>query len=275
MFGFALWDARRRRLMLARDRLGIKPLHYAIETDGLFFGSEVKSILMSGRIERQVDVLSMQDLLTIGWVLAPKTLFSRIRQLPPGYYLFYQTGSLSIHKYWDLNFPLPGEFMPSRSEGEWAESLRAKLEESVRIHLRSDVPVGAWLSDGIDSSSITGLMSRLTDHPIQTFSLAFENPQYDEVGRQKILKDFPGYNLSHKQTICTKDDFTLLPKAIWHCEDPFPAGAAIGRMVLSQLASKNLKVVLVGEGSDEVIHGSGHINYYTHLRNCHFFSGVS
>jgi asparagine synthase (glutamine-hydrolysing) len=255
MFGFALWDASRRRLMLARDRLGIKPLHYSLSAEGLFFGSEQKSILMSGRIERQIDILAMEELLNAGWVSMPRTLFRRIRQLRPGYYLLYQDGSVSIHKYWDLHFPVPGEFSSERNEGKWAESFRAKLEETVQIHLRSDVPVGAWLSAGVDSSSVAGLMSRLSNHSVQTFTLAFENPQFDEIGQQKILSDFPAYNFSHKQTICTKDDFELFPKAIWHCEDPFPAGATIPRMLLARLAANDVKVVLVGEGSDEVLGG--------------------
>jgi asparagine synthase (glutamine-hydrolysing) len=255
MFGFALWDARRRRLMLARDRLGIKPLLYALKNDSLFFGSELKSILVSGSIEREIDVLALKDLFTVGFVLAPNTLFSGIRQLLPGHYILYQDGTFSIHKYWDLHFPLPGEDIPHLSAQGWAESLRAKLEESVRIHLRSDVPVGAWLSAGVDSSSVVSLMCRLSNHPIQTFSLAFENPWYDEVSRQKILKDFPGYNLSNQQAICTTNDFELFPKAVWHCEDPFLLGIGIARMLLSQLASTKVKVVLTGEGSDEIFGG--------------------
>ena len=201
MFGFALWDARRRRLMLARDRLGIKPLLYSLGTNGLFFGSEYKSILVSGRIERQIDVLAMKDLFTMGFVLAPKTLFIGICRLLPGHYLLYQDGALSIHKYWDLRFPASGEVQSRRSAQEWAEALRVKLEESVRIHLRSDVAVGAWLSAGVDSSSVVSLMSSLTHRPIQTFTLAFENPRFDEVNRQKILKDFTDYHLSNEQRV--------------------------------------------------------------------------
>lgn len=255
MFGFALWDARRRRLMLARDRLGIKPLLYSLGTNGLFFGSEYKSIHVSGRIEPQIDVLAMKDLFTVGFVLAPKTLFSRIRQLLPGNYILYQDGTFSIHKYWDLHFPLIGEYKPRLSAQEWGESLRAKLEESVRIHLRSDVPVGAWLSAGVDSSSVVSLMSSLTHRPVQTFSLAFENPRFDEVSQQKILTDFEGYHLSNQKAVCTANDFKLLPKAVWHCEDPSTLGVGIARMLLSQLASKNVKVVLTGEGSDEIFGG--------------------
>jgi len=161
MFGFALWDSRHRKLMLARDRLGIKPLFYALEDNGLFLGSELKSILMSGEIEREIDVYALKDLFTIGFVQAPKTLFSKIRRLLPGHYLLYQDGTLSIHQYWDLRFPASGEDQPKRSAQECAELLRSKLEESVRIHLRSDVPVGARLSGGIDSSEVVSLMSQL------------------------------------------------------------------------------------------------------------------
>jgi asparagine synthase (glutamine-hydrolysing) len=138
------------------------------------------------------------------------------------------------------------------SAGEWAEALRAKLEESVRIHLRSDVPVGAWLSAGIDSSAVVSLMSRFTNDPVETFTLAFEHPGFDEVRRQKILKDFDGYNLSNRQSVFTVRHFDLIPKAVWHCEDPVALGTGMSRMVLSQLASENVKVVLTGEGSDEV-----------------------
>jgi len=129
MFGFALWDSRHRKLMLARDRLGIKPLFYALEDNGLFLGSELKSILMSGEIEREIDVYALKDLFTIGFVQAPKTLFSKIRRLLPGHYLLYQDGTSSIHKYWDLHFPTLYEDTTNRSPVEWVEALRAKLEE--------------------------------------------------------------------------------------------------------------------------------------------------
>lgn len=252
MFGFALWDSRHRRLMLARDRLGIKPLLYALGNDGLFFGSELKSILMSGNVERQIDVHALTDVFTVGFVLGSKTLFTRIRRLLPGYYLLYENGILSTHRYWDIRFPTAEGEMRRMSGDDWAEGLRAKLEESVRIHLRSDVPVGAWLSAGIDSSSVVSLMSHMTDRPVQTFTLAFENPKFDEVRRQKILKDFSGYNLPNTQALFTAEHFDLLPKAIWHCEDPVALGIGASRMVLSQLSAQNVKVVLTGEGSDEI-----------------------
>ncbi len=256
MFGFALWDARRRRLMLARDRLGIKPLLYALQPDGgLVFGSELNSILMAGTIQRQVDVRALGDLFTLGFILGPKTLFTTIRRVLPGHYLLYQDGDLSIHQYWDLRFPPLGEDPPPRSANEWAELLRAKLEESVRIHLQSDVPMGAWLSGGIDSSAVVGLMSRMTDRPVQTFTLAFENPDFDEVSGQRSLSDFAEYHLSNQRAVCTIRDFELLPKAVWHSGDPHITTAEIPRMLLSHLASKSVKVVLTGEGSDEAFGG--------------------
>jgi asparagine synthase (glutamine-hydrolysing) len=255
MFGFALWDARRRRLMLARDRLGIKPLHYAVSHDGLFFGSEYKSILVAADIDRTMDVRALKDIFTIGYVLAPKTLFGAIRQVLPGHYLLYQEGTVSTHQYWDAYFPGAGDEIPHRTADQWAEALKAKLEETVRIHLRSDVPVGAWLSAGIDSSAVVGLASRILNRPIQTFSLAFENPDFDEVSTQKVLADFPAFNLSNQRVVCRTEDVTLLPQAVWHGEDPRASGTEIPRLMLAHLAGQHVKVVLTGEGSDEVFGG--------------------
>lgn len=254
MFGWALWDANRRMLMLARDRFGIKPLSYAFTGDAVLFGSEMKSILMAGGIERELDVHALHELFAIGFVLAPKTLFRSIRRLLPGHYLLFQDGKLSIHRYWDLRFPVGGEEQ-RRSAGEWTELLRAKLQESVRLHLRSDVPVGAWLSAGIDSSAIVSMMSQMTKIPIQTFSLSFKNRGFDEVRRQKILKDYPEYRLTNRQYMCTTEDFESFPKAIWHHEDANPSGIMIPRTLLSELAGRDVKVVLTGEGSDEVFGG--------------------
>ncbi len=170
MFSFAIWDSRHRRLMLARDRFGIKPLSYAITPGALFFGSEYKAILASGCIERQVDAGAMKELFAVGFVLAPKTLLSTIRRLPPAHYLLYENGRLTIQRYWDLCFPSIGEEGPRRSAQEWADAVRAKLEESVRLHLRSDVPLGSlfkqWnrfkCSGGIDEPTRSRILCRLS-----------------------------------------------------------------------------------------------------------------
>ena len=255
MFGLAIWDSRRRRLMLARDRFGIKPLSYAITPDALFFGSEFKAFLASGCIERQVDAAAMKELFATGFILAPKTLLSSIRRLPPAHLLIYENARLTIQRYWDLHFPSIGEEGPRRSAQEWAEAVRAKLEESVRLHLRSDVRLGSYLSSGIDSSAVAGLMSRGASDPVHTFSVAFEDPVYNEIGPNKILSDFGGYNLLNHITTCSTNDFNLLNKVLWHREDPNLATGGIPHMLLAKLAAQHVKVVLTGEGSDEVFGG--------------------
>lgn len=255
MFAFALWDARERRLMLARDRFGIKPLHYAVTTDGLFFGSESKAILASEQIERALNVQALDDVFTIGFVLTPKTFFRAIHRLPHAHYLLYQGGTVSLHRYWEAHFPVLGEDVPPLSPHQWAERVREKLEESVHLHLRSDVPVGAWLSPGLDSSAVTAFMHRLLDRPVQTFTLAFADPTVDEVRHHKLLSEFPSYRLQNHQFRCTVDDIACLPQAMWHGEDPHTGGTDISRLLLAKLSAGSLKVVLTGEGSDEVFGG--------------------
>jgi asparagine synthase (glutamine-hydrolysing) len=255
MFGFALWDARRRRLMLARDRFGIKPLHYAEAKDGIYFGSEQKSILIADRVERDIDIYSLQDLFTIGFVTSPKTLFTKIRRLLPGHYLLYENGHCAIHRYWQLDSLLCSDGGPKMSVDDWVEALREQLEESVRMHMRSDVPVGGWMSPGVDSSGVVSLMSRYTSQPVQTFTIAFEHPEFDETATQKTLERYPGYALSNRQVVCNRKHFDLFPKGLWHCEDPSASGVGIPHLVLAEAASTSVKVVLTGEGADEVFGG--------------------
>jgi asparagine synthase (glutamine-hydrolysing) len=255
MFSFAIWDSRHRRLMLARDRFGIKPLSYAITPGGLMFASEYKAILASGDIERQVDAGAMKELFAVGFVLAPKTLLRTIRRLLPAHYLLYEHGRLGIQRYWDLCFPPVGEEGPRRPTHEWADAVHAKLEESVHLHLRSDVPLGSYLSSGIDSSAVAALMSRRVPDPVQTFSVAFEDPLYNEIGPNKILSDYAGYALLNRITTCTAADFNLLPRIIWHREDPNLSSGGIPHMLLARLAAQHIKVVLTGEGSDEIFGG--------------------
>ncbi len=255
MFSCAIWDAGHRRLMLARDRFGIKPLCYAITADALFFGSELKAILASGCLGRQVDAGAMKELFSVGFILAPKTLLRAVRRLPPAHYLLYENGRSTIRRYWDLSFPAVGETGPRRSDREWADAVGDKLGESVRLHLRSDVPLGSYLSSGIDSSAVAGLMSRRGPDPVRTFSVAFEDPGYDEIGPNKILAGYPGYDLLNQTTTCTTADFDLLPKVIWHREDPNLSAGCIPHMLLAELAAQQVKVVLTGEGSDEIFGG--------------------
>jgi asparagine synthase (glutamine-hydrolysing) len=255
MFGLALWDARRRRLVLARDRLGIKPVHYAITADGLFFGSEQKAILASGAVEPNPDLQSLRQLLSYGRIIAPRTIVSGIRRLPAGHTLTWSEGRVDIRQYWEATFPARDAYDRSVTEQEWADGLREKLTECVKLHLRSDVPLGAWLSAGIDSSSVTALMSRLVPPPVQTFTLRFEDPAFDELRDQKGLDDYPEYGLAGHRIFCRHVDMQRLPKAIWHAEDTLLGGVEIGRLMVAQATAAHVKVVLTGEGSDEILGG--------------------
>jgi asparagine synthase (glutamine-hydrolysing) len=256
MFAFALWDSNKRRLFLARDRLGIKPLFYSIGKDGtLYFASEQKSILSANSTGRDVDPRAFHDLFTFGFALTPRTFFRRIQQVPPGHYLLYKDGQASVKQYWDLSFP-EKDFRKHYSEDFWSEALLDKLKEVVRIHMRSDVPVGAWLSGGIDSSAIVSLMREVTQNPIQTFSLAFENqPDYDEVSNQKTLDQFPGFEAPNERVVFKKEHFDLFFKTLWHDENPTTSATRLARMALSKASGRQFKVVLTGEGSDEIFGG--------------------
>lgn len=257
MFAFALWDKTNRRLMLARDRLGIKPLYYATSPDGLCFGSEIKPILLSGWVKPQMDARALGDLMAFGFGLGPQTMFAGVSQLLPGHYMLCHDGQITQRRYWRVDFGPARELATGADADVWAEALLEKLGESVRLHLRSDVPVGAWLSAGIDSSAVTALASRLTGRPIRTFSLAFENPDYDEVSRQKTLADFPQYNIVNQRVQCGSKDFELLPKVLWHAENVSSAATELLQWILAKAAAQQVKVVLTGEGSDELLGGYG------------------
>ncbi len=257
MFAFALWDEKKRQLMLARDRLGIKPLCYALAAQGtLYFGSEMKSILIADGVERSIDPRAFNDLFSLGFVLAPKTLFATIKRLPPAHYLLYRNGRFTLHRYWRLSFPEQGKPGVRFSASDWAEALREKIEESVKIHLAGDVPIGAWLSGGVDSSAIVSLMTRYASKPVQTFSLAFkEHNRLDEITGKKTLADFPEYPIVNDRVEFKQHHFDLFPKYLWHREEPVSSVVGLCQMVLSEMTSKSVKVVLTGEGADEAFGG--------------------
>ncbi len=257
MFSFALWDAPRRRLMLARDRFGIKPLVYATRPHGVWFASEAKAILAAGVAGGGADPWAIDDLFRFGFVAGPHTLFSDIKRLPPAHFALYQGGKLSLSRYWTMPEHAGHRALKA---AEWAEALRAKLEESVRMHLRSDVPVGAWLSPGVDSSAVTSLAMRRLGRAMPTFTLAFEDPEIDETRRFPTLNTYAGYGTPNHPAWCGADSFALLPKAIWHMEEPTAWCVEIPRMLLAEAAAGEVKVVLTGEGSDEIFGG------YLHFR---------
>jgi asparagine synthase (glutamine-hydrolysing) len=252
MFAFALWDSARRRLWLVRDRLGIKPLHYALSRDGLYFGSEIKAILAAGWAARELDVRALDELFAFGFVLDPRTLFRSVRRLGAGQWLLYEGGHVTLHRYWRYgDVPVSEDRVGPRV---WTERLRDKLEETVRLHLRADVPVGAWLSGGIDSSAVVSLARKLVG-PLPTFTLAFDDAAFDETRGQRTLDRIPGYELPNERVPCDRRALERYPEALWHTETP--AGGVLGllRLLLSEAAARRVKVVLTGEGADEALGG--------------------
>lgn len=256
MFAFALWDVSRRRLLLARDRLGIKLLDYVVTAEGLSFASEAKALLAAGRIDPRIDPRAVGQLLTLGFVQSPRTFFLDVRRLEPGHWMTYEGGRIDLRRYWDVPLTPRGE-RPRRSASEWSEGLREKLDEAVRLHLRSDVPVAAWLSGGIDSSAIAALACRHRERPLRAISLEFEDPDADEVGKLPTLAAFPGFDIDVTAIGCGLRDMALLPAAVWHAEEPTGKGLEIPRLLLARATAAHGKVVLTGEGADEVLAGYG------------------
>ncbi len=252
MFAFALWDSARRRLWLVRDRLGIKPLHYALTTEGLFFGSEIKAILAAGRTARDLDVRALDDLFVFGFVPDPRTLLRAVRRLGAGEWLLYEGGHVTRRRYWRYGDVAVGEDRVS-ARG-WAERLRDKLEETVRLHLRADVPVGAWLSGGIDSSAVVSLARKLVG-PLPTFTLVFDDAAFDETRGQRTLDRVPGYELPNERVPCDRRVLERYPEALWHTETPAAGVLGLLRLLLSEAAARHVKVVLTGEGADEALGG--------------------
>ena len=254
MFGLAVWDDRRKRLLLARDRPGIKPLCYAQTPDALYFASEVKSLLPVAAVARDADAEAILDVLRFGFVRCPRTGLRAVHRLLPGHLAVYEQGRLTVRPYWTYRFPAAGG-EPRRPASQWAEALREQLSESVRLHLRSDVPVGTWLSGGIDSSAVTALMCRALDAPVPAFTIRFPDRAHDEFGRQFTLLDDPALRLVPHALHCPDQALQRVPEAIWWAESPMAVATAIPRLMLADLTTRHVKVVLAGEGADEVLGG--------------------
>jgi asparagine synthase (glutamine-hydrolysing) len=253
MFAFAIWDGRRRQLFIARDRLGIKPLYYAQVGKSLVFGSEIKSILQHPQVQARLDIGSLSHYLSLKYVPAPQTMFSDVLSLPPGHFLICNEAGLSVRPYWDLSFTNPSN--GHRSEAEYAQQLEDLLRESVRIRLRSDVPFGAFLSGGVDSSTVVALMSQLLDEPVKTFSVGFQaNGVSDELPyARRVAGQFQTDH--HEIVVCAQDFIDLAEEIIWHLDQPIADQATIATYMVSKLAARHVKMVLTGEGGDELFAG--------------------
>ncbi|HKB09017.1 MAG TPA: asparagine synthase (glutamine-hydrolyzing) [Vicinamibacterales bacterium] len=255
MFAFAVWDAPRRRLLLVRDRLGIKPLYWARIGGTLLFGSEIKAILASGLLEPEANEVVLPEVLSTRYTSGTATLFKRIHKLLPGHLLVFERGEVNIRQYWDL--PRRADDSRSRPAAPAVvEQFRSLLTESVRLRLMSDVPLGMFLSGGIDSSAIAAIMASLIDRPLQTFSVAFKEHAFNELDYARAVARAINAD-SHEIVIDERDFFGALPKLVWHEDEPIAHPSSVPLYFVSKLARQHVTVVLTGEGSDELLAGYG------------------
>jgi asparagine synthase (glutamine-hydrolysing) len=253
MFAFAVWDARRRELFIARDRVGKKPLYYSITPRGtLLFGSELKSLREHPEFRGEISVEALDAYLTFGYVPDPLTIFGDVHKLPPGHHLTFRAGRVRVEQYWDFPYQEP-QVDSADSEEECLEELRALLDEAVRIRLVADVPLGAFLSGGVDSSAIVGLMARYTPQPVKTFSIGFREDSYNELkyARAAATK----FGTDHHEFVVTPDICEIVDELVWHFDEPFADSSAIPTYIVSKLAREHVKVVLTGDGGDELFGG--------------------
>jgi asparagine synthase (glutamine-hydrolysing) len=255
MFAYAVWDRRTRTLTLARDRLGIKPLYYALLEDGtLVFGSEIKAIFASGLVRPALREDALPDYLANHATSGEGTLLAGVKRLLPGHTLVWRNGAVRIRRYWDLRFEAEAE--DRRPEGELVAEYRERLKEAVRLRLMADVPLGAFLSGGIDSATITALMSQLVDEPIKTFSVGFAEREANELSYARIVSR--AFGTDHHEVVVTPEQFWgALPSLVWHEDEPIAHPSSIALNFVSRLAAERVKVVLTGEGSDETLAGYG------------------
>jgi asparagine synthase (glutamine-hydrolysing) len=258
MFAFALWDRRRRRLLLARDRVGKKPLFYAREGGRLWFGSGPQAILASGEVRRDVDPEAIDLYLHYQCVPAPRSAFAALRKLPPAHTLTWQDGAVSLRRYWKLSHR---NRVPALSQAEACERILHTVLEATRLRLRSDVPVGALLSGGLDSSAVLAAMARLTDHPVTAFSIGFDVDEYDETDSAGRVAE--RYGVEHHVTRLDSSALELLPRLVWHYGEPFGDSSALATFAVAELARRHVTVVLNGDGGDESF--GGYRRYLRHV----------
>jgi len=257
MFAFAIWDAPKQRLLLVRDRLGIKPLYWSRAGDMLLFGSEIKALFASGLITPQADTRAIPEVLSTRYVSGEGTMFKGVQKLLPGHQLVFERGELRITQYWDVPERQPGsDSIPARTDADVVAQFRDLLEESVRLRLMSDVPLWMFLSGGIDSSAIAALMAKMVDRPIKTFSVAFKERAFNELEYAGQVARAIGAD-SHEVVIDDRDFFGALPRLIWHEDEPIAHPSSVALYFVSALARRHVTVVLTGEGSDELLAGYG------------------
>jgi asparagine synthase (glutamine-hydrolysing) len=252
IFAFVIWDAERRRAVLARDRLGVKPLYYAEVGDVLLFGSELKALLASGLVPTDIDVEAVDLFLTLGFVPGPRTLLRHVKKLLPGHRIVVERAQVRVERYWRYPDPAP---ISNRSEEEWREALLDLLDDAVRRQLMSDVPLGAMLSGGIDSSLVVALMARHMDRPVKTFSVGFAGTSDNELDVARTTARALGTD--HHELELSLDDPVDLEALVWSLDEPLADLSSLGFSALSSLTAEHVTVALSGQGADELLAGYG------------------
>ena len=252
MFSFGLWDEKSNLLLLGRDRLGIKPLYYYLDGDSIIFASEIKSILANPNVIKEINYSSMIDYFIYGYVPSPKTIYKNIFKLPPGHYLVAKDGKVRISQFWNLQHNISS----NQSESYYSSKLAALLESSVNKRLMSDVPIGALLSGGIDSSTVVALMSKKMEEPVKTFFIDFEESNFSEANKARQIADI--YGTEHHEFTVKSDTLNILPSLVSQYDEPFADYSAIPTFFVSKMASTKVKVCLSGDGGDESFSGYNH-----------------
>ena len=253
MFGFALWDARRQRLIVGRDRLGIKPIYLYRDARRLAFASEAKALLALPGVSAEIDPAALHSYLDLGYVAAPLSIFSGIGKLAPASLLSVEGGRVEERRYWRV----PRTMDRAMAESEWTERIRARLDESVRMQMVSDVPIGAFLSGGVDSSTVVGFMAAHSDRPIRTYAIGFKgtaaDDYYNELPFARRVADL--FHTEHHEIVVRPDVVALLPRLLWHMDEPLSDTAFITTYLVSQFARRDVTVILSGVGGDELFGG--------------------
>jgi asparagine synthase (glutamine-hydrolysing) len=245
MFAFALWDANERMLFIARDRVGKKPLHYYVDAHGLTFASEPKAFLADRSFVAEPDLEALSAYLSYQYVPSPLSAFKGVHKLPPAHYLTVRDGRVTVERYWKLSYARKRQV----SEADAAAELLERLREAVRLRLISDVPLGAFLSGGIDSSAVVAVMAQLSNAPVKTFSIGFEEEAFNELPYARLVAE--RYGTEHHEFVVRPDATEIFPQLVWHYNEPFADASAIPTYYLSQLARRHVTVALNGDAGDE------------------------
>jgi asparagine synthase (glutamine-hydrolysing) len=249
MFAFAVWDRDRQRLVLARDRVGKKPLYWRSDGTSIWFGSELKSLAQDPGMPRELDPVALHHYLTYQYVPAPLSIYKGVSKLPPGHLLVWERGTVNVHRYWELDStPRPLE------DGRGAEErLRELLLEATRVRMVSERPIGAFLSGGVDSSAVVAAMARQSAERIRTFCIGFEENRYDERHKARMVAE--RYGTDHHELVVTSNLLDVLPRIAWHFDEPFADSSAVPSFYVAQLSRKHVTVALNGDGGDECFGG--------------------